>query len=114
LLSLGRTRGNVNENNHFLAALLIFVLGNLTMPVAALARKSTVLGSMRAVSLALGLTGLAGVVLFLAQVDLGFGVGGMERVAVFPLPIWTVAVGVRLLRWRRSPSCPRQMMIKPS
>ncbi len=94
----GAYPADVNENNHFLAALLIFVLGNLAMPVAALARKSTVLGSMRAVSLALGLAGLAGVVLFLAQVDLGFGVGGMERVAVFPLPLWTVAVGVRLLR----------------
>jgi bacteriorhodopsin len=37
--------------------------------------------------------------LFLAQVDLGVGVGGMERVAVFPLPIWTVAVAVRLTRF---------------
>jgi hypothetical membrane protein len=45
--------------------------------------------------LALGLTGLA---LFLARVDLGFGVGGMERIAVFPLLIWTIAVAVRLTR----------------
>jgi hypothetical membrane protein len=49
---------------------------------------------MRGASLALGLTGLAGAALFLAQVDLGFGVGGMERIAVFPLLIWTVAVAV--------------------
>ena len=53
---------------------------------------------MRGLSLALGLTGVAGTVLFLAQVDLGFGVGGMERVAAFPLLVWTVGVGIRLVR----------------
>ncbi|WP_278045599.1 hypothetical protein [Micromonospora kangleipakensis] len=35
--------------------------------------------------------------LFLAQVALGFGVGGMERLAVFPLLLWTVELGVRLV-----------------
>jgi hypothetical membrane protein len=94
----GAYPADVNENNHFLAALMIFVLGNLGMLVASLARRSTVLGSMRGLSLALGLTGVAGMVLFLAQVDLGFGLGGMERVAVFPLLVWTVGVGIRLVR----------------
>ncbi|MEU3458194.1 DUF998 domain-containing protein [Micromonospora sp. NPDC006766] len=94
----GAYPADVDENPHFLAALLIFVLGNVGMVVAALARRSPVLGSMRAGSLALGLTGLAGTALFLAQVDLGFGIGGMERVAVFPLLAWTVLVAVRLLR----------------
>ncbi|MEU5941732.1 DUF998 domain-containing protein [Micromonospora sp. NPDC047548] len=94
----GAYPADVNENNHFLAALLIFVLANVGMLVASLARRSSVLGSMREVSLALGLIGLAGTTLFLAQVDLGFGVGGMERIAVFPLLIWTVTVAVRLTR----------------
>jgi len=94
----GAYPADVNENNHFLAALLIFVLGNVGMIVAALARRSPVLGAMREDSLALGLTGLAGTVLFLAQVDLGIGVGGMERVAVFPLLAWTVVVAVRVMR----------------
>ena len=94
----GAYPADVHENNHFLAALLIFVAGNVGMLVAVLARRSTVLGSMRGLSLAAGLTGVAGTVLFLARVDLGFGIGGMERVAVFPLLIWTVGVGARLLR----------------
>ncbi|MFD2762896.1 DUF998 domain-containing protein [Micromonospora eburnea] len=94
----GAYPADVNENNHFLAALLIFVLGNVGMIVAALARRSPVLGAVRAGSLALGLTGLVGTALFLAQVDLGIGVGGMERVAVFPLFAWTVVVAVRVLR----------------
>lgn len=92
----GTYPADVNENNHFLAALLIFGPGNAAMVVAALSRRSPVLVSLRGASVALGLTGLAGVVLFLAQVDLGFGVGGMERVAVAPLLAWTVTVALRL------------------
>ncbi|MFJ8579523.1 DUF998 domain-containing protein [Micromonospora sp. NPDC093277] len=94
----GAYPADVNENNHFLAALLIFVLGNVGMIVAALARRSPVLSAMRADSLALGLAGLAGTALFLAQVDVGIGVGGMERLAVFPLLAWTALVAIRVIR----------------
>lgn len=89
---------DVDENGHFLAGLLIFGLANAGMLVAASARRSPVLGPMRRFSLVLGLTGLAGTALFFAQVDLGFGVGGMERAAVFPLLVWAVTVGARLRR----------------
>ncbi|MGW5668296.1 DUF998 domain-containing protein [Micromonospora sp. NPDC003776] len=98
----GAYPADVDENLHFLAALLIFVLGNLGMLVAALARRSALLGAVRAASLALGMTGVTGVVLFLAQVDVGVGVGGMERVAVFPLLVWTSVVAVRALDARRA------------
>lgn len=104
----GAYPADVNENNHFLGAVLIFVLANIGMLVAAADRRSPVLGSMPAVSLALGATGVAGTALFLAQVDLGFGVGGMERVAVFPLLAWTVAVGMRLAR-----ATPRPRSVTP-
>lgn len=97
----GAYPADVDENRHFLAALLIFVLGNLGMLLAALARRSTVLGAVRWWSLGLGLTGTAGTVLFLARVDLGFGVGGMERVALLPLLAWTVGVALRALAARR-------------
>ncbi|MEU9825254.1 DUF998 domain-containing protein [Micromonospora chersina] len=93
---------DVDENRHFLAALLIFVLGNLGMLVAALVGRSPVLGGMRGASLVLGSTGVAGVLLFLGQVDVGVGVGGMERVAVFPLLLWTVLVGARVVRAGRA------------
>jgi hypothetical membrane protein len=94
----GAYPADVNENLHVLGAVLIFVLGNAGLLVAAAARRSPVLASLRPVSLGLGLTGVAGAVLFLAQVDVGIGVGGMERVAVFPLLAWTVVVAVRLRR----------------
>jgi hypothetical protein len=83
------------------AVLLIFVLAYVGMLVASLARRSPVLGPMRDLSLAMGLTGLAGTTLVLARVDLGFGVGAMVRLAVFPMLVWTVAVAVRRSRGAR-------------
>ncbi|SCF17318.1 hypothetical membrane protein [Micromonospora viridifaciens] len=99
----GAYPADVNENNHVLGAVLIFIPGNVGMVVASLARRSPVLRPVRAASLALGLIGLAGTALFAAQVDLGIGVGGMERVAVFPLLAWAVVVAVRLLRGAHRP-----------
>ncbi|MGK5673185.1 DUF998 domain-containing protein [Micromonospora sp. URMC 106] len=93
----GAYPADVNEDNHVLGALLIFVVGNGGLLAAALAGRGTVLGQTRGLSLALGVTGLAGTVLFLAGVDAGFGVGGMERVAVFPLFVWVAGFGLRLL-----------------
>jgi hypothetical membrane protein len=103
LLTLGAGTGwvlagvypaDVNENNHFLATLLI-VVGNLGMIAAALARQPSLLGSMRPFSLVLGAIGITGTVLFFNQVDLGFGVGGLERVAIFPSLVWTTVVAGR-------------------
>ncbi|MEV4694614.1 DUF998 domain-containing protein [Micromonospora echinospora] len=93
---------DVDENLHVLGALLVFALGNAAMLAAAFARRSPLLRELRAVSALLGLLGLAGTVLFLSRVDAGIGVGGMERVAVFPLFAWVTAAGLRLLGFRRS------------
>ncbi|MGC4855254.1 hypothetical protein ACLQ24_18145 [Micromonospora sp. DT4] len=57
---------------------------------------STVLGRWRRLSLAAGLTALVGTVLFVAQQGTGIGVGGMERVAVLPFPLWACCLGVLL------------------
>ncbi|MFF0656203.1 DUF998 domain-containing protein [Micromonospora tulbaghiae] len=88
---------DVDENLHVLGALLVFALGNAAMLAAALAGRSPLLRELRTVSALLGLLGLAGTVLFLSRVDAGIGVGGMERVAVFPLFAWVTAAGLRLL-----------------
>ncbi|MCT2281105.1 DUF998 domain-containing protein [Micromonospora chalcea] len=93
---------DVDENRHVLGALLVFAFGDAALLAAALARRSPLLREMVAVSALLGLLGLAGTVLFLARVDAGIGVGGMERVAVFPLFAWVTTVGLRLLGFRRS------------
>lgn len=98
----GARPADVDENTHFLGALLLFCLGNLGLLVAGFARRDTVLGRYRMLSLALGTVAVAGVVLFFAQQGLGLGVGGMERVAAFPLPVWASSVGLLLLRRSRT------------
>jgi hypothetical membrane protein len=94
-----------HENLHFLAALLLFGPGNAGLVVAALARRETVLGRLRFVTLGFGLLGLTGSVLFLTQQGLGMGLGGMERVAGFALLLWACCVGIHLFtaQVRRAP-----------
>ena len=77
-------------------------MANAAAVVAGFARRDTLLGGMRGTSLLIGVTGLAGTVLFLAQVDLGFGIGGMERVPVFAPLLWAGLVGARVIRAART------------
>jgi len=108
----GAHPADVDEDQHFLAGLLIFVLGNVGLLVASLARRGTTLGDLSGFSCLLGVAGLGGTALFFVQVDLGFGVGGMQRVAVYPLLIWSVVVGLRLLDVSRARSVAPSMSVR--
>lgn len=99
----GAYPADVDENLHFLAALLILVVGNVGLPLAAFAPAGTVLGRIRPLTLVAGLVALGGSVLFLTQQSLGIGVGAMERVAAFPFPVWASFLGVFLLVTSRAP-----------
>jgi hypothetical membrane protein len=99
----GAYPADVDENLHFLGALLILVVGNIGLPVAAFAARDGVLGRLRVPTLVAGLVALVGSVLFLAQQPMGIGVGAMERVAAFPFPIWASGVGTFLLAKSRTP-----------
>ncbi|MET8349518.1 MULTISPECIES: DUF998 domain-containing protein [unclassified Micromonospora] len=87
---------DVDENRHVLGAVLIMGVGNLGLLLAGLAPGTTMLGRWRRLTLTAGLTALVGTVLFFAQQGLGIGVGGMERVAVLPFPLWACCLGVLL------------------
>ncbi|WP_433116222.1 DUF998 domain-containing protein [Micromonospora sp. CA-246542] len=87
---------DIDENRHVLGAFLIMGVGNVGLLLAGFAPDSTVLGRWRRISLAAGLTALAGTVLFAAQQDVGIGMGGLERVAVLPFPLWACCLGVLL------------------
>ncbi|CCH22029.1 DUF998 domain-containing protein [Micromonospora lupini] len=87
---------DVDENRHVLGAFLIMGVGNVGLLIAGFAPNTTVLGGWRGLTLAAGLTALAGTVLFFAQQGLGIGVGGMERVAVLPFPVWACCLGALL------------------
>ncbi|MFG1673412.1 DUF998 domain-containing protein [Micromonospora sp. NPDC049282] len=89
---------DVDENRHVLGAVLIFVLGNVGLLAAAPAVRPAGLGDLRSAGLVLGVAGLVGTALFLARVDVGIGVGGMERFAVAPLFGWVSWAGLRVLR----------------
>ena len=82
---------------HMIGAGMILALGNPAMVLVGWAawgerRRQAI------VSFLLGLSGLTGTLLFLWQIDLGFGLGGLERVAFYPLTLWCGIQGVWLLR----------------
>ena len=92
---------NVDFPPHRLGAALQFVLGNLALVVvgASLIRS----GAGRRfglVSMGFGMAGLVATALFVSRHYLGLGIGGMERVAAYPLPLWTIAAGAGLARAR--------------
>jgi len=86
---------------HLIGAGSILVLGNPGMVLAGLALWPARRGEALA-SLILGLGGIAGTLLFLNEIGLGIGLGGMERVAFYPLTIWCGVMGLALLRRNRS------------
>ncbi len=54
-------------------------------------------GRLAAWSIALGLTTIAGLILYNSQNFLGLGPGGMERVIGYPSVVWAIGLGVALL-----------------
>jgi hypothetical membrane protein len=82
---------DVDENLHLLGALVIMGCGNLGFLLAAWPNR------LRVLTAATGVTAIVAAVLFFHQIDPGIGLGGMERVAVFALQVWTVAAGFTLL-----------------
>ncbi|MFI6273353.1 DUF998 domain-containing protein [Micromonospora zamorensis] len=96
---------DVDENLHVLGAFLIMGLGNVGLLLAGFAPGTTTLGRWRLLTLTAGLIALVGTVLFFAQQGVGIGVGGMERVAVLPFPLWACCLGVLLAE--RPASLPR-------
>jgi len=49
------------------------------------------------IAVVLGLMSLGALVLFMAGMDLGLGVGGMERMIVYPLLMWGAGFGGHLI-----------------
>ncbi|WP_410822469.1 DUF998 domain-containing protein [Micromonospora sp. 050-3] len=94
---------DIDENLHVLGAFLIMGLGNIGLLLAGLAPRTTTLGRWRRLTLTAGLIALTGTTLFAAQQGLGIGVGGMERVAVLPFPLWACALGVLLTETSPAP-----------
>lgn len=90
---------DVNINAHILSAGLAFVGGGLALIVLGFAMfRDTRWDGFRAYSVLSGLIALIALGLFFSKTYLGLGAGGMERLIVAPILLWSVVVGVHLAR----------------
>lgn len=105
LLLVGLFPGSVAENLggdstrmmlHGIGALMAIVGGNILVITAALSLR-TKFPDYAIVSLLLGIIGLVASLLFAVQIDLGFGIGTVERIAVDPIVLWTILTGAVML-----------------
>ncbi|GHF55094.1 hypothetical protein GCM10010218_40590 [Streptomyces mashuensis] len=95
----GLAPADLHENQHMLGALLVMGIGNTGLLLAGAGLAGDGRGVLRWVTGLLGLIGLTAFGFFLSHHYPGLGMGGMERVAAFPLLIGTLAVGAHgLLR----------------
>ena len=86
-------------NAHTIGAALHFIIGNLGIVVLGVAMAATRRQALLAVySIASGIVGLLATVLFVSGHYLGAGIGGMERLAAYALPLWLIVVGVSLVK----------------
>ena len=77
---------------HRVSALLAFLFGN----VAALYSRRLVRPPVSHVFAVLGLVGLSALALFGAGIYLGLGIGGMERMILYPAMCWAIGFGAYL------------------
>jgi hypothetical membrane protein len=93
----GFAPADTNENLHVLGALMIFLLGNIGLMLAWHSVPMSLAPRVRFYPLVLGCAGLIAMMLFAGKHDLGFGPGGMERLVVSPLQLFTLTAGIFVL-----------------
>lgn len=107
VLLVGLYPEDVNLRLHDIGAAAHFLCGNCGVALLGFAMlrwspRTRVLAGFSGFSLSAGLLGLTATLLFFSDIYMGLGVGGMERVAAYPLPIWLTAMGALLLSfWDR-------------
>src|SRR5262249_2761789 len=103
IIAVGLFPENEKIALHRLGAAGHFVLGNLGMAllgVALLRAKGR--QTLAVYSIVSGVVGLVATALFITDHYLGLGIGGMERVAAYPLPLWLSVTGLSFLRNRQA------------
>ncbi len=82
---------------HGIFALVAFIFGG----AVAIATAALVRSPLRYISLGLGVLALIALLLFLTDITLGLGVGGMERMIAYPVLGWAMAYGGYLMAVQR-------------
>jgi hypothetical membrane protein len=99
MLGVGLFPEDVNNRAHVASAGTQFITGNVAMIVFGITASSVKLGRAFAViSVAFGVTGLLATAIFSQGYGLGLGIGGLERVAAYTLPVWLITAGARIVR----------------
>lgn len=89
---------DVDENLHVVAgAFVIFVFGNLALLLTGFLRTGPI-ARTRWYAVAFGALGLLAMVLHFSGIGLSLGVGGMERVTAYGVPVWLAIAGTAVLR----------------
>jgi hypothetical membrane protein len=99
IIAVGLFPEDVNIMYHRLGAAAHFILGNLGMVALGISLRQARLRPVLAVySIVSGVVGLLATALFVSDHYLGMGIGGMERLAAYPLPLWLIAGGISFVR----------------
>lgn len=88
---------DVDLDMHVLGAFLIMAGGNIGLLLAGLGSRDGVFSRLHVGTLCAGVVALAATTFGFSHHYLGLGIGGMERVAIFPLVLWMAAAGISLL-----------------
>lgn len=85
---------------HLLGAAANLFCCNAGMAAMGLAmmRRGRTAAAIGRFTLGAGLLGLAGFGCLAVKLNLGFGVGGIERITAYPFPLWIATMGLLLLR----------------
>jgi len=98
-IGVGLSPEDVNITVHVVSALLAFVGGAFALIVLGFAMfRDTRWDGFRAYSILSGLVSFVALILFASKAYLDLGPGGMERLIVAPLLLWTLVVGVHLVQ----------------
>lgn len=98
-IGVGLSPEDVNITVHSLSALLAFGGGGLALIVLGFAMfRDTRWDGYRAFSMLMGLVALIALILFATKAYGPLGVGGMERLIVAPILLWSLVVGIHLAR----------------
>jgi hypothetical membrane protein len=100
IIAVGLFPEDVNITYHRLGAAAHFILGNLSMVALGIALWTIRQRPLLAVyTTASGVVGLVATALFVSDHYLGLGIGGMERLAAYPLPLWLIVAGISFVRY---------------
>jgi hypothetical membrane protein len=91
---------NVNITPHMIGAAAQFVSGNLGIVMLGIAIAATRRQTSLAIfSIIMGSVGLLATLFLISGNYLSVGIGGIERLAAYPLPLWLIVTGIALLRY---------------